>query len=162
MARVYIGIGTNMGDKQVQIHNALAYLSNVGTVAAVSHLYETKAQYVTDQPNFLNAVCALDTMLEPHVLLSALKEIEIQMGRVPTIRYGERCIDLDILLYESVVINDATLAIPHAKMSERAFVLVPLADIAAHVYMPGQALSVVELLTQLPLSEREACVQVIE
>jgi 2-amino-4-hydroxy-6-hydroxymethyldihydropteridine diphosphokinase len=110
-------------------------LERAGRVGARSSLYRTPAWGVTDQPPFVNAALALATELEPHALLATLKEIERELGRRPTFRWGPRAIDLDILAYEGVRLDEPELTIPHARLAERAFALVPLAEIAP-AYLP--------------------------
>ena len=137
MTRVYLGLGANLGDRAGQIARALEALAARGMrVIAVSPLYETEPWGLVDQPRFLNAACAIETDLEPLPLLDALQEIEHDMGRVRTVRYGPRPIDLDILLYGDRRVDLPRLTIPHPGMIERATVLVPLADIAPDVIHP--------------------------
>jgi 2-amino-4-hydroxy-6-hydroxymethyldihydropteridine diphosphokinase len=135
VSTAYIGLGANLGDPVETIRAAAAELARAGRVGACSSLYRTPAWGVTDQPAFVNAALALETALEPHALLAACKEIERALGRRPTFRWGPRAIDLDILAYEGVRVDEPDLTIPHARLSERAFALVPLAEIAA-AYVP--------------------------
>ncbi len=150
--RAYIGLGGNAGDVGATLAKALARLRRLGRVTAVSPTYRSKAWGVTDQPDFLNAVAALETALDPHALLRCLKTIERELGRVPTFRWGPRVIDLDILTFGEHRVRDARLQIPHARLFDRAFVLAPLADLEAR-YVPAFA--------ELPEAER-ASVQRIE
>ena len=129
MARVAIGVGSNDGDAETNVRDAFVHLQSLGTLEAHSPLYRTKAWGVTDQADFYNAAAIVETNLEPHDLLRELKRIESEMGRTTTFRWGPRIIDLDILIYADRTIADADLQIPHALMAERAFVLVPLAEI---------------------------------
>lgn len=129
MARVAIGIGSNDGDAPINVLDAFVQLQQLGTLTARSSLYETKAWGVRDQADFFNAAAILETNLEPHDLLRELKRIEREMGRTTTFRWGPRIIDLDILTYDDRTIEDAKLQVPHRRMHERAFVLVPLAQI---------------------------------
>jgi 2-amino-4-hydroxy-6-hydroxymethyldihydropteridine diphosphokinase len=129
VARVAIGIGSNDGDARVNVLDAFVQLQQLGTLTARSSLYRTKAWGVTDQADFYNAAAILETNLEPHDLLRELKRIEREMGRTTTFRWGPRIIDLDILTYDDRTIDDAELQVPHILMNERAFVLVPLAEI---------------------------------
>jgi len=126
-----IGIGSNVGDAAANVRAAFDALAAAGTVIARSSLYSTKAWGVTEQPDFYNAAVLLETTLDPHVLLRELKAIERTMGRVETYRWGPRVIDLDILAYDDVQLNEPELTIPHARLHERAFALVPLAEIDA-------------------------------
>ena len=129
MARVAIGIGSNDGDAPNNVLDAFVRLQQLGTLSARSSLYKTKAWGVTDQADFYNAAAILETKLEPHDLLRELKRIEREMGRTTTFRWGPRIIDLDILTYDDRTIDDAELHVPHMLINERAFVLVPLAEI---------------------------------
>lgn len=129
MARVAIGIGSNDGDAETNVRDAFSALRSLGALEARSSLYRTKAWGVTDQPDFYNAAAIVETNLEPHDLLRELKRVEREMGRTTTFRWGPRVIDLDILIYDDLRLEEADLQIPHARMNERAFVLVPLAEI---------------------------------
>ena len=141
----YIGLGSNMGDREAWLHDALRRLDEAGTVDALSAFYETEPWGYTDQARFLNAACRLRTTLSPASLLTKLKGIEEEMGRKATFRYGPRIIDLDILLYDDVVLATPDLQVPHPHMHERAFVLIPLAEIAPTVRHPTLAATVAEL-----------------
>jgi 2-amino-4-hydroxy-6-hydroxymethyldihydropteridine diphosphokinase len=154
LVTAYLGLGSNLGDREANIFSALEMLRTKGTVViAVSPLYETEPWGMLDQPRFLNGTCAVRTPDTPHQFLRHLKEIEHAMGRVSTVRYGPRPIDLDILLYDDLCIRTAILTIPHAGMLQRATVLAPLADIAAQVIHPCTGLTIVEHLRRLqPLS----------
>jgi 2-amino-4-hydroxy-6-hydroxymethyldihydropteridine diphosphokinase len=125
-----VALGSNIGDPQVNVTAAMRYVSELGKVVARSHLYETKPWGVTDQPDFCNAVMQIDTDLSAHALLAALKHIEVSMGRTVTYRWGPRLIDLDLLTLGEQKIDDELLTLPHPRMNERSFVLVPLAEIA--------------------------------
>ncbi len=129
MSRSYIGIGSNLGDPVTNVRDAIAALGELGTVERTSSLYRTKPWGKTDQPDFINAVALIETGLTPRALLAAIKALEDRLGRVPTERWGPRAIDLDILIYDDLTIEDDGLTVPHASMLERAFVLVPLAEI---------------------------------
>ncbi|MCE5322886.1 2-amino-4-hydroxy-6-hydroxymethyldihydropteridine diphosphokinase [bacterium] len=135
----YLGIGTNLGDKVANVHKAIEMVdAHEGcTVSAVSSIYITKPVGVKDQPDFANAVIAVKTALDPYELLELCNKIEREMGRKRTIRWGPRVIDMDILLYEDVNISEKQLTIPHPMMMERAFVLIPLAEIAPDLELPG-------------------------
>jgi 2-amino-4-hydroxy-6-hydroxymethyldihydropteridine diphosphokinase len=129
MATARIGIGSNIGDAAANVRAAFERLAELGIVTARSSLYRTRAWGVTDQPDFFNAAALLETALSPNDLLRELKRIESEMGRVTTYRWGPRLIDLDILAYDNVVLEDSELTIPHARLRERAFALAPLAEI---------------------------------
>ena len=122
MARAAIGIGSNDGDAEANVRDAFIELQSLGTLEARSSLYRTKAWGVTDQPDFYNAAAIVETNLEPHDLLRELKRIEREMGRTTTYRWGPRVIDLDILTYDDVRLDESDLQIPHALMNQRAFV----------------------------------------
>jgi 2-amino-4-hydroxy-6-hydroxymethyldihydropteridine diphosphokinase len=126
-----IGIGSNVGDAAANVRLAGDRLAGLGTLVVRSSLYRTKAWGVTDQPDFYNAAALLETALSPHDLLRALKDIEGEMGRVTTYRWGPRVIDLDILAYDDLIIDEPHLTVPHPRLRERAFALAPLAEIDA-------------------------------
>jgi 2-amino-4-hydroxy-6-hydroxymethyldihydropteridine diphosphokinase len=129
MALARIGLGSNLGDAAANVEAASAALGSLGTVLARSSLYRTKAWGVTEQPDFVNAAALLETDLGPFALLDALKALEMRLGRVESFRWGPRDIDLDILAYDDLVLDEPTLTIPHVRLHERAFALVPLAEI---------------------------------
>ncbi|MBD5605683.1 MAG: 2-amino-4-hydroxy-6-hydroxymethyldihydropteridine diphosphokinase, partial [Candidatus Eremiobacteraeota bacterium] len=118
LARAAIGLGANAGDVESTMAYALVRLRRLGHVVRVSPRYRSKAWGVTEQPDFLNAVALLDTALAPHALLEGLKKIERTLGRVPTFRWGPRAIDLDLLTYGDLGLDDEDLTIPHARMSQ--------------------------------------------
>jgi 2-amino-4-hydroxy-6-hydroxymethyldihydropteridine diphosphokinase len=129
VTRAAIGLGANLGDPVATIRAARHALAAHGRVVAVSSLYCTPAWGVVDQPPFVNAALALETDLEPFALLAALKGEERELGRVASFRWGPRAIDLDILVYGDLRLDAPDLTIPHARLAERAFALVPLAEI---------------------------------
>lgn len=128
---VYIGLGGNLGEREATLRQALIDLERHAhvEVTAVSSLYETKAWGVTDQPDFLNAVAKLSTSLDPFALLHVLQTIETRHGRVRDLRWGARTLDLDILEIEETTIESPTLDVPHPRITERAFVMIPLAEV---------------------------------
>lgn len=136
---VFIGLGSNMGQKEENIQRALELLGKGGqiSVAGVAPLYRTGPVGYLDQDWFLNTVAELETGLSPHDLLKLLMDIENLMGRERTIRWGPRVIDLDILLYSDKAVNTPELEIPHPRLTERAFVMVPLADLCPDLVLPG-------------------------
>ncbi len=145
MTAVFLGLGTNLGQRRDNLRRAVERLAPQVAVERLSSIYETEPAYVVDQPRFLNMALRGDTRLAPAALLRHLKAIERQVGRTPTVRYGPRVIDLDILLYGDEQIEEPGLTVPHARLTERAFVLVPLAEIAPDLIVPGQGQTVAAL-----------------
>jgi len=127
--RAYVGIGTNLGDRIANIERALEATSALGAIVRQSSIYRTKPWGNPNQPWFANVVILLETKLSPRDLLAALQRVEKNMGRAETERWGPRVIDLDLLLYDDLEIDEPDLRVPHAHLHERAFVLVPLAEI---------------------------------
>lgn len=149
-ALVYIGIGTNTGDRVENLRQALERLDGIMALDQLSGVYETAPKYVLDQPRFLNMAVGGETALDPLQLLEKLKAFEIEMGRLPSEeRYGPRLIDLDILFYGDTVVEKSGLSIPHPLLPEREFVLRPLADIAAAKRHPVTGRTVIEMLAAL-------------
>ena len=144
MARVFIGLGSNLANPLLQVQSALRSLSELPStqLQQVSPCYASTPQGPQDQPDFVNAVCLLQTELTPLALLDALQAIEQAQGRIKKRHWGERLIDLDILLYDNMLLQTERLTLPHPQMVQRDFVLIPLADIA-----PGQ-LIVAESMAQ--------------
>ena len=137
MSTAYVALGSNLGDREENLRNALKHLEvNAVRVVKVSTFIETEPYGVTDQPGFVNAVCQVETKLEPLELLRLLLKIELEMGRVRLRRWGERNIDLDLLLYEDACMVSEELTLPHPDMQNRDFVLLPLAEIAGEVVHP--------------------------
>jgi 2-amino-4-hydroxy-6-hydroxymethyldihydropteridine diphosphokinase len=154
MSVAYIGIGSNLGDREFNCKQAIGFLRQKGiTVSKESSLYETKPWGVTDQPLFLNMAIEIETDLKPFELLRTLKDIENEMGREETFLWGPRIIDLDILLYDNNIVDEKGLRIPHPHMQDREFVLRPLCEIAGDVIHPSLLLSIEELLQRLKSTE---------
>ncbi|MGH7448662.1 MAG: 2-amino-4-hydroxy-6-hydroxymethyldihydropteridine diphosphokinase [Longimicrobiales bacterium] len=128
-ARVLLGLGTNLGDRAANLRAAIQALSELGAVDCVSRVYESEPYGFSDQPRFLNMAVRLRTDLAPEALLRALKEREVRIGRAPTHRMGPRVIDIDILFYDDVQLDQPGLNIPHPGVMDRAFVLAPLLDL---------------------------------
>jgi len=140
MHTAYIGIGSNLGEREVTIRDALELLAADPEleVEAVSSIRETDPVGVVDQPRFLNAAIRLTTDLAPHALLERLLAVEQQLGRVRTgERYGPRTIDLDLLLYGDEIVDEPGLQVPHPRLAERRFVLEPLAELDPGLVVPG-------------------------
>lgn len=148
--RVILALGTNMGDRLENLRAAIARLRPFVDIEKISPVYETASAYVTDQPDFLNATLAGTTHLEPLPLLWVVKDLESDIGRVPTFRYGPRVIDIDILFYDEQIVDLPELTIPHPRIAERDFVLYPLNDIAPDLQHPQNGLTVTGMLARLP------------
>jgi len=133
---VYLSLGTNLGDRLANLRAAIAALAPQVRMDDRSSVYETEPWGYSDQPAFLNLVLKAATDLDPYDLLAFLKDLEVSLGRRETFRFGPRLIDLDILFYDDLVLNSPTLTIPHPRIAERAFVLVPLAEIVADLRHP--------------------------
>jgi len=136
MKGIYIGLGSNLGDRRENLSQAAAALPPRVSLAAASPIYETDPWGYLDQPAFLNQVWEVETILSPLDLMKYLKQIERELGRQVTFRNGPRVIDLDILFYGDRILDKDRLVIPHPRLHERAFVLVPLADLAPDLYHP--------------------------
>jgi 2-amino-4-hydroxy-6-hydroxymethyldihydropteridine diphosphokinase len=147
----FIGLGSNLNDPETQLDEARRRLALVKglEITGISSYYATPPVGVLDQPWFVNAVVSLRTTLSPEELLDILLQVENDMGRVRTQRWGPRLVDLDILLYNSKVINTPRLTVPHPEMAARGFVLLPLAEIAPQAFHPVLKKTAVQLLAKL-------------
>ena len=148
--QIYIALGSNLGDRAGNLARALQLLPARGVhIRQVSDCSETRAYGVTDQPDFLNAVARVETGLAPEQLLQVLLQVEKLMGRVRKRHWGERNIDLDLLLYGDLVYQSKTLTLPHPDMLNREFVLAPLAQIAPKLVHPVAGKPIRELWAEL-------------
>ena len=146
----YLGLGSNLGDREENLRKALSLLRDVGEITALSSVYQTEPWGYAEQPSFLNLVCGFRTSLSPPELLALVQEVERRLGRVRTIRYGPRTIDVDILLYGDRIVDTPDLQIPHPRIPERAFVLAPFAEIAPDIEHPTLKRPISALLADAP------------
>ena len=153
----YIAFGTNLGDRPWNLANALTALTDQGLrLTSLSQVYESAPMYVTEQPAFLNAVAIMKAAPEPLALLELMLRIENDLGRVREERFGPRIIDLDLILYGDrgeVVLREADLTLPHPRVLERPFVLVPMAEIAGHIVHPTYGRTFAELAEEIDHSD---------
>lgn len=149
--RAYIGLGANVGDRESLIEAAIQALAQAPQVRLLRRagLYETEPLGVKNQPWFLNTVAEIETTLRPHELLALCKQIERSLGRRPQERHGPREIDLDILLYDDMVLHEPDLTIPHAELHRRRFALAPLAELIPERSHPLIGRSISQLLNAL-------------
>lgn len=153
MNMVYIALGTNLGDRLANLRDAINALAPDVRVLRESTIYETPPWGYVSQPSFLNMVIEAETSLRPRALLDYLKKREEELGRVKNFRYGPRQIDLDILFYDNLVFEDERLEIPHPRLHERAFVLVPLSDLVPDLVHPVLGKDIKSLLSILDRDE---------
>ena len=154
----WFGIGGNLGDRMANVTYALTLLAETCADLRTSNVFETPPWGDVDQPSFLNLVARGSTRLGPDALLARVKEIETLVGRRPTRRWGPRIVDVDILAYGNLVVTKPGLDIPHARMAERAFVMVPLADIDPSWVHPRLGVTAAVLVDALPSEERNEVV----
>ncbi len=152
---MFIGLGTNLGNKQENLKKAVEEVKRSSEIIAVSSLYETEPYGIIDQPLFYNHVLEIKTDFSPEALLIKLQGIEYKIGRVRTVKNGPRIIDLDILFYGDMVLEKENLSIPHPRIHERAFVLIPMSEIASSFLHPVFKKTILELLSEIPKQEQE-------
>ena len=150
---VYLALGTNLGNRLGNLNTAISSLTPQMNLKKKSHVYETAPWGFANQPAFLNQVVMVETYEGPERLLKHIKRLETALGRVPSFQNGPRLIDIDILFYDDLVLDKAPLVIPHPRLHERAFVLVPLADIAPDLVHPVLHKSVREMLAGISSDE---------
>jgi len=142
---VYLALGTNLGDRPANLKQAIAALTPQLEVKAKSQVYETPPWGFEDQPKFLNQVIKANTYLDPEQLLKHLKRLEVALGRKESFPNGPRLIDMDILFYDDLVMEKPSLVLPHPRLHERGFVLLPLLEIAPNLVHPVRKQSVREM-----------------
>jgi 2-amino-4-hydroxy-6-hydroxymethyldihydropteridine diphosphokinase len=146
---IYIGLGSNIGNREGNLRMALRYLEPLARAVRVSSIYETAPVGVENQPNFYNCAAEIVAGLQPAALMRHLQNIEYEIGRRPGPRWGPRPIDLDLLLYDTFTLDSELLTLPHPRLQERAFVLVPLAEIAPDARHPALPGSIAELAASI-------------
>ena len=154
MSIVFIGIGSNLGDRVANCKKAIDEISSIAKVVQISSLYETDPVGKEDQPEFINCVVEIETELSPQDLLKHLNRVEEELGRVRHEKWGPRIIDLDIIFYDDQVIIDQNLEIPHPRAHLRRFVIEPLCEIAPEFIHPKFSISVLELLNKIEDDKR--------
>lgn len=160
MEDVFIGLGSNMGDRLDNLAKAERGLAEFVVITGRSKIYETTPQYVADQPKFLNSVLRGTPQLDPRPLLEALQQLEIKLGRRPGLRNGPRLVDLDILYFGDRCVETTDLTLPHPRIHERYFVLRPLVDIEPARRHPVSGKTMRQLLDELPLGSDRGAVPV--
>jgi 2-amino-4-hydroxy-6-hydroxymethyldihydropteridine diphosphokinase len=158
---VALALGSNLGDRLGTLRKTVQALAPIVKIDRVSDIYETAPAYVTDQPVFLNAALVGTTQLEPLPLLWAVKNLESEIGRTPTYRFGPRVIDIDIIFYSDLVLKTPELTLPHARAHERDFVLRPLSEIAPAWKHPVLGKTAAEMLALLPAGPMTCLGQVL-
>lgn len=149
----YLSLGSNIGDREANLREAIPRLETLGSLRSLSSIYETEPVEVTDQPWFLNCVVVVETTLTVEEMMARLLQIEKAMGRQRTRKKGPRRIDIDILLFDESILDSAEVTIPHPAMHERRFVMEPLAEIAPEARHPALGKTAAELLEALPAGQ---------
>ncbi len=150
--RIYLSLGTNLGNRELNLETAKEDLLLEVIILECSPIYQTEPWGYLDQPDFLNQVLAVETSLSPHELLEFIKRIEEKIGRKPSVRFGPRIVDIDILFYGDRIVLEEDLVIPHPRLKDRAFVLIPLADLDPDLTYPGTDFSISDLLLNVDLT----------
>lgn len=154
MTKIFLGLGSNLGNKEEHIRKAIEELSKIFLNVKVAPLYISKAWGVTEQPDFINTAVSTETDLDPETLLTTIKEIEKSVGRVETFRWGPREIDIDIIFYGDKIYKSENLQIPHAGAHERDSVLIPLLALEPTYLHPIFNKSIEQLLSEIPQDSR--------
>ena len=150
MSNIFIALGSNLGNPKEMVKNGILSIKNIGGVRILSEssLYETPPVGILNQPNFINAVVKIDSNLSPYELLNKLLKIENTAGRIRVNKNGPRTLDLDILLFDNLILNEKKLTIPHPRMHERLFVLMPLKDIDEAIVIPNHG-AIIDIINKL-------------
>jgi len=148
----YLSLGSNLGDRSGNLEAVRCSLPPDVEILKASSLYETEPWGFSDQPDFLNQVLLVETRLKPLELLAYVKDLEVIIGRQPSFRFGPRHVDIDIIFYGDEIIEEPGLQIPHPRFDQRAFVLVPLAEISPELLIPGSDQTISDLLSGLDIS----------
>lgn len=156
MTHVFLGLGSNLGDREEHLAQGLRGIEELGELRGVSGVYETAPEGDADQPPFLNMVARLETPLQPEELLECTRHIERERGRVRTVRNAPRTLDIDVLLYEDTLLDLEELSVPHPRMTGRAFVLVPLLELAPGLRDPRTGRPYRAYLEELVAGPRES------
>jgi 2-amino-4-hydroxy-6-hydroxymethyldihydropteridine diphosphokinase len=152
LSPVYLSLGSNLGDRKSHLESVQLFLPPDVVVRQASAIYETEPWGYSCQPDFLNQVLLVETHLSARELLIYVKELEAEIGREPSFRFGPRLVDIDIILFGDQIIQEPDLEIPHPHFQDRAFVLVPLAEISPELLIPGTDLTVSDLLEEADIS----------
>jgi 2-amino-4-hydroxy-6-hydroxymethyldihydropteridine diphosphokinase len=152
MSNAYLSLGSNLGDREGNLRECLQRLGQLGIVFRVSSLYETEPMELSEQPWFLNCAVSLETGLNPEQLLTEIQRIEAELGRNRVIDKGPRTVDVDILLFDDLILQQKSLQIPHPAMTQRRFVLAPLHEIAPAIRHPVSGKTIEELLGEVDVA----------